>query len=72
MVKRLPASGSWRRKAIAGLVVIALLPVLPVILLMAANEVVSVAEHILGLAWPWFLAIALLAGLYRLVLGRWR
>lgn len=55
-----PSYGSWRRKAIGGLLVIAFLPLLLVVAIRAINEVV-------GPLIPWAIAGTFLFGLYSLV-----
>jgi hypothetical protein len=69
-VKHLPDPKSWRRKAVAGLVVLALLPVLPAVLLVAASQVVGVVEHVASVVWPWVGAVVVLVVLGRLVMRR--
>jgi hypothetical protein len=60
---RLPSPGSWRRKAITGLLVIAFAPVL-----LAAF--VSVVSTVLSPYIPWAIGGLVLLGLYSLVI-RW-
>lgn len=64
---RLPSPGSWRRKAVAGLVMLALLPVLPAVLLVASTQMAGLVEHVIGVVWPWMVAVVVLVGLWRLV-----
>lgn len=69
---RVPSPGSWKRKVIGSVAVLVMLPLLPAIALMAASQVVTLVEHVLGLIWPWTAAISVLILLGRLVIGQHR
>jgi hypothetical protein len=69
---RLPAPGGFRRKVVVGLLVLALLPVLPAIALTASTAFVDAIGNILGVVWPWVAAIVMLVIVGRLVIGRFR
>ena len=60
-----PSYGSWRRKAVSTLLLIAFLPVLLVAAARAINEVV-------GPFIPWAIAGVFLFGLYSLAIRRYR
>lgn len=65
-----PSYGSWRRKAIGGLLVIAFLPLLLVIAIQAAGAAAQAVIGVLGPIIPYVVVILVLAGIYRLVLWR--
>jgi hypothetical protein len=71
-MKYVPAPGSWRRKAVTTLLVIASLPLLLVVAIRAANEAARAVIELLGPIIPYVVVVLVLAGIYRVVLGRRR
>jgi hypothetical protein len=66
----LPAPGSWRRKAVAGLTLLVFAPVLLSAGLVAAGQVVQIIDHIIGVVWPWVAAVVVLVSIWRLLARR--
>lgn len=69
-MRYVPAPGSWRRKAIGGLLLIAFLPLLLVVEIRATNEAARAVIELLGPIIPYVVVVLVLVGIYRLVLGR--
>jgi hypothetical protein len=70
-MKYLPSpGGSWRKKAVGGLLVIAFLPLLLVVFVRAVAEIARAVVEAIGPVIPYALVILVLAGICRLVLGR--
>jgi hypothetical protein len=65
-----PVPGSWRRKAVGGLLLIAFLPLLLVVAIQAADAAARAAIELLGPIIPYVVVVLALAGIYRLVFGR--
>jgi hypothetical protein len=60
MKNRLPMPGGFRRKALAGLLILLCAPMLLEAGLMAIAGVVQIIEHIVDMVWPWVVAVLLL------------
>jgi hypothetical protein len=70
--QRPPFYEQWRKKAIGGLLLIGFLPLLLVVAIRAADAAVRVVIQLLGPIIPYVFVVLVLAGIYRLVLGRRR
>lgn len=68
-MNRLPSPGQWKQKAITIIVLVAIGPVLLVALENALNEAIG---PLLSVMLPYGVVFLVLAGIYRLVLGRRR
>lgn len=62
----------WRNKAVSVLLLIALLPLLLAVIVRAVSEAAQAVVELLGPVIPYVVAFLVLAGTYRLVLGRRR
>jgi hypothetical protein len=71
-MRHLPVPGSWRRKAVGALAVIAFAPLLLVVFMRAVNEMARAILDVLGPLIPWAVAGVFLLGLYSLVIRRYR
>jgi Mn2+/Fe2+ NRAMP family transporter len=66
-MRYLPMPGRWRRRALAGIGLLLFLPVLLAIGLDAVAALVHLVDHLVGLVWPYAVALLLVfAGGYLL------